>query len=230
MSTTTETTRTDNEDALWQAINACPLATASELAATAGIGGSTARKILARWAADGSVTRHTDDTPRTTHRWAITTGTTSDTETPPAQTIPDTVTATTAPGTDAPTEAGPDPAEATGDTEPSTIEPVAQPPAAAPEPLAAPTDKSEPESEVVAQKPDRLAPGALQGMVEDFLLENPAEEFTPGQIGKALGDKSPGAVYNILKKFTDKGFTKQTCDQPRKYMLPQQEPDTATTP
>src|SRR5690349_8151039 len=49
--------RTAAEDKLWAALDAHPAATAAELATAAGIGRSTAAKILARWAASELVTR-----------------------------------------------------------------------------------------------------------------------------------------------------------------------------
>jgi hypothetical protein len=49
--------RTDTEDKLWEALHAAPNSTAADLSAAAKIGKSTAQKILAKWAADGSVTR-----------------------------------------------------------------------------------------------------------------------------------------------------------------------------
>ncbi|WP_280262052.1 hypothetical protein [Nocardia wallacei] len=92
--TSSETHRTDNEDALWQALNSQPMATTAELSAAAGIGTSSARKILARWTEDNTVTRHADD-PNSPHRWTVTT---TDTVTPP---VPETAAADTAPDTDA---------------------------------------------------------------------------------------------------------------------------------
>lgn len=49
--------RTDTEDRLWKALRANPNNTAADLATDAGIGRSTAAKVLARWANDCSVTR-----------------------------------------------------------------------------------------------------------------------------------------------------------------------------
>jgi hypothetical protein len=53
----TSTTRTIAEDKLWGALRANPGATTAELSISAGIGKSTAGKLLAAWAADGSVAR-----------------------------------------------------------------------------------------------------------------------------------------------------------------------------
>ncbi len=67
--------RTDAEDSLWVALYDQPNSTAAQLALAAGIGRSTAGKILAAWVKDGTVTR----TPgaaqggrRVADRWAIT--------------------------------------------------------------------------------------------------------------------------------------------------------------
>src|SRR6476661_2494250 len=51
------TARTETEDKLWEALRANPNSTAADLSTDAGIGRSTAAKILARWANEGSVTR-----------------------------------------------------------------------------------------------------------------------------------------------------------------------------
>src|SRR3954470_24495583 len=49
--------RTAAEDKLWAALSAHPATPAAELATAAGIGRSTAAKILARWATSNLVTR-----------------------------------------------------------------------------------------------------------------------------------------------------------------------------
>src|SRR5436309_2779364 len=67
--------RTDTEDKLWQALCTNPNSTAADLSADAGIGRSTAAKILARWANDGSITRSpriVDDGRRAADLWSIT--------------------------------------------------------------------------------------------------------------------------------------------------------------
>ena len=71
--------RTAAENKLWAALEAHPAATAAELATAAGIGRSTAAKILARWASRRLVTRtRTDRTTaaggppgRVAERWSI---------------------------------------------------------------------------------------------------------------------------------------------------------------
>lgn len=133
--------RTDTEDALWAALHAHPNSTSTELSTAVKIGKSTAQKILARWAGDGSITRTAgiaEGGRRAADRWAITpdaVDTPADTEqdgddpvddsatagTP--QTAPDTPEATdTAPAD----EADPEPIDsaptaiAAADTEPDT--------------------------------------------------------------------------------------------------------------
>src|SRR5436305_6244493 len=67
--------RTAAEDKLWAALHAHPAATTGDLAAHAGIGRSTAGKILAGWASEGSVTRTSDPGPggrRAADIWRIT--------------------------------------------------------------------------------------------------------------------------------------------------------------
>ncbi|NUT91994.1 MAG: hypothetical protein HOY78_08170 [Saccharothrix sp.] len=66
--------RTEAEDKLWQAMQDKPNATATELSAAAGIGKSTAPKILTRWLEAGLVTRMSgiaDGGRRAADRWSI---------------------------------------------------------------------------------------------------------------------------------------------------------------
>ncbi|WP_280370745.1 hypothetical protein [Nocardia wallacei] len=224
MSTTTENTRSATEDALWTALTTVgdtptPAAT---LADQAGIGASTARKILARWACDGTVTRHNDDdNPRSAVQWTL------------ATTAPDT--AGTAPtGTATPADTGPEntpaapepatPQPSSADTETPTGDTPDQPEGTDgdPEPAATPdtTDDAPtgPAAGDAPAKPDKLPPGALRGMVEDYLRDHPSEEFTPHQIGKALNHSS-GAVHNALVRLSDTGAAEKTSDAPKKFTL-----------
>ncbi|WP_156755865.1 MarR family transcriptional regulator [Actinokineospora pegani] len=68
-----------------------------------------------------------------------------------------------------------------------------------------------------AGKRDRLAPGALRGLVEDFLRDNTGE-FSPNTIGKAL-NRSSGAVHNALEKLVASGYATRTSDKPKKYAI-----------
>jgi predicted transcriptional regulator len=162
--------RTESEEKLWQALRDHSGSTATALSTVAGIGKSTAPKILTRWEKDGLVTRTAgiaDGGSRPADRWSITTG-------------------------DQPTDCQPT------DEQPTTIA----------EPVAASGRR---------EKSERLAPGALRGMVEDYLRDN-SGEFSPNAIGKAL-DRSSGAVHNALEKLAESGYAMRTSDKPKKYSL-----------
>ncbi|MDU0294155.1 helix-turn-helix domain-containing protein [Saccharothrix longispora] len=169
--------RTDTEEKLWQALLDNPGSTATALSVAAGIGKSTAQKILARWEKDDLVTRTAgvaDGGPRPADRWSITpTG-----EEPTSDEVTDDQ--PTDHRTDAETEA-----QASGETKP---------------------------------KSERLAPGALRGLIEDYLRENAGQDFSPNAIGKAL-NRSSGAVFNALEKLIESGYAVRTSDKPKKYSL-----------
>lgn len=79
--TTAPTGRTGAEDKLWAALHAYPATTSSDLAVHAGIGRSTAGKILAAWAGDGSVIRTSGPSQggrRGADLWTIASDTTGD--------------------------------------------------------------------------------------------------------------------------------------------------------
>ncbi len=82
------------------------------------------------------------------------------------------------------------------------------------QPTAAAESSSDSEQQ---EKQERLAPGALRGMVEDYLRNN-SGEFSPNAIGKAL-DRSSGAVHNALEKLVTSGYAARTSDKPKKYSL-----------
>lgn len=222
MSTTTnESVRTAVEDALWAVIGTNP-APASDLAVAAGISQSKTRKLLNQWATDGTVTRHTDDTnPRSAALWAL-----------PSE--PHDSSETDSSASRQPPE--PDSASETGDTDPNTATEPAPP---------APTVETETETDadtgaraeaVVGQElpPEqtdddqasevsKLAPGALRGLVEDHLRDHAGQEFSPHQIGKALGGRSSGAVYNALLRLVGTGVAQMTTERPKKFMRAQPE-------
>jgi biotin operon repressor len=153
--------RTETEEKLWQALRDNPGSTATALSTAAGIGKSTAPKILTRWEKDCLVARTAgiaDGGSRPADRWSITTD-------------------------DQPT-----------DDQPTDDQPGKQ-----------------------SEKSQRLAPGALRGMVEDYLRDN-SGEFSPNAIGKAL-DRSSGAVHNALEKLVESGYAVRTSDKPKKYSL-----------
>ena len=249
-------------DHLWAALHARPGGTAEELSADAGIGRSTAAKILARWVADGTAARVPTEGKRSASRFAIptpddaapadTTGGTATVEAdaqgaqqaPSPDSDPTTTTADTGSDTEADAdedehhddatdgdpsaEAGPPnlPSDADAaapkpvDGEPGTA--TTSEPAGAPAPPGdagrAGTPGAETSRAVVTTRSPRLAPGALHGMVEDYLRDHPDEEFGPTKIGHELG-RSTGAVGNALERLVTSGYAARTKDRPKRYAL-----------
>jgi predicted transcriptional regulator len=153
--------RTETEDKLWQALRDNPGSPAAALSTAAGIGKSTAPKILTRWEKEGLVARTAgtaDGGSRPADRWSITT-----------------------------------------DDQPTAVA------------------ESDGGSGQQQEKSERLAPGALRGMVEDYLRDN-SGEFSPNAIGKEL-NRSSGAVHNALEKLVTSGYAVRTSDKPKKYSL-----------
>ena len=206
------------EDKLWQALHTHPGSTAAVLADHAAIGRSTAGKILAAWATDGSATRISgiaDGGRRAADTWAVNTKkieepTVGHHQDDVADPEPDSVVplglvqaerilvdeepvAETMPRVKSTVEDG----SAGGADEPRAAEPVA-----------------EPESRPV--KAARLGKGALRGMVEDFLTDHPGEQFSPGAIGTAL-QRSSGAVANAVDKLVADGYVIKVQDAPKRY-------------
>ncbi|WP_280274053.1 MULTISPECIES: hypothetical protein [Nocardia] len=220
MSTTTESARTAVEDALWTVISADPKP-AAELATAAGISQSKTRKLLNMWAADGSISRHTDETnPHAAARWSIAPTTEPDTDTSGDGEAPD----------DAETQ------PRTPETDASHLDDSTPPPPNIDEIVDNATTSDEPATDTDTDTdtddagpaghtgegsphPDKLAPGALRGLVEDHLRDHPGQEFTPHQIGKALGGRSSGAVHNALVRLTDSGVAEMTTTRPKKFAL-----------
>lgn len=227
--------RTATEDKLWAALRARPDgATCAELATTAGIGRSTAAKILARWADDGSAARasaaSTGGSGRAAERWTIPDVDPASPDDAPDPAASEAVAvdgiavadgATSQVVTDA----------ANGDTD-GGLEPAVPTPedlelvdtGVAPE---QPTDQAgrdpAPEGETPttgesAPQPRRLPAGGLRGMVEDYLRERPGDAFGPSQIGRALV-RSSGAVANALEELVESGCAVVVQDKPRRYSL-----------
>ncbi|WP_067462177.1 hypothetical protein [Nocardia amamiensis] len=195
--------RTDTDRALWAALGTHPGGTTAVLADAAGIGLSTARRLLSNWESAGAVRSDTDPaSPRAAKTWT-TAGSAAPEQvaTEPATQEPDPA-EPAAPEPVSIDPAGPEPAD------PAEEEAHADPvPDTAPEAAAAartggdPTDPAPvPADDAAAAELEsvvRLPAGALRGQVEDFLRDHPGEEFAPHQIGKAL-DRSSGAVHNAL--------------------------------
>lgn len=224
--TTAATTAcTETEHRLWEALHANPNSTAADLSTDAGIGRSTAAKILARWANKGSVSRTpgiTEGGRRAADLWSITdpevpSVTSKAAETEHADTDEN---ATTAPS-DTRTHV-----TETGETmtDGDSLDKVV---ADAGADTAAPTAEGKDTSEDGQQKMRRLPSGGLRGMVEDWLRDHPSEEFSPNAIGKALG-RSSGAVANALDKLVAAGYAAQTQDKPKRFTAIKTAPDPAT--
>jgi hypothetical protein len=204
--------RTAAEDKLWAALHAHPASTTSDVAVHAGIGRSTAGKILAAWATEGSVTRTSGPAQagrRAADTWTIT-DTTQDHVIEPTITDQwDREITGAAPDTDADT---------TGDTGAEEIK--ASDPDTAQQPTTSTTptdaDATAPDDKVVPGRTARLGKGALRGMVEDYLTEHLGEQFSPSAIGKALRHSS-GAVANALEKLVADGYAIQTQDKPKRF-------------
>ncbi|KIA60834.1 hypothetical protein [Nocardia vulneris] len=198
--------------------------TAPELADIAGISASTARKILARWSAEGRVKRFPRSDPRSAARWVPFPASTEEPVTHPGPgptgsdtpvDEPDSASTESIepPQTSDPApESGPAVDDDSADSQPGTDEPEATPA----DPASGTTD-ADADSDA-ADKPNKLAPGALRGQVEDHLREHPVDEFTPHQIGKEL-HRSSGAVHNALMKLTANGVAAQTSTAPKKFRL-----------
>lgn len=193
--------RTETEDKLWATLHANPDSTVAELFGAAGIGKSTAAKILAKWADDGSVTRIggiAEGGGRAADRWTIT-------EHDSAR----------------PTDVEPMPVVHT-DTPPMAAVPIDAVPTDV-EPADADTASEPADGDTLSDdggsgKSRRLAPGALRGLVEDYLNDHPGKEFSPNAIGKAL-KRSSGAVNNALEKLVGDGYAVRTKDAPKRFAI-----------
>ena len=210
------TPRTDTEAALARALDAQAECTTTELALAAGIGKSTAAKALARWEAEGAVTRFrpADGKPgpaRWTHNGEVIPLNDND-------------------GTDPDNEAAGDRvAEATQDVEAEPRLSVVPDPSTSPS--SEPDDTSNKgtddrtaivPSDSMPSKQPRLAPGGLRGLVEDYLHEHRGDSFSPNQIGKAL-NRSSGAVNNALEKLVADGYAVKAQDKPKRFAATSEE-------
>lgn len=224
------TGHTEAEDKLWQALRANPNSTSIDLASAARIGKSTAGKILAKWANEGSVTR-TPGIPESGRRaadlWAIANDHTSEARSEPtdaeATRTPETTTAEADPTNGESTDTTTADAEAATDTtEPTLVDPPRDDTTGQRGPNATPaTDNS------TRETTPRLAPGALRGMVEDYLRDRLGEQFSPNAIGRAL-NRSSGAVNNALEKLVAEGTAVKTQEAPKRFALAPAEQEAAT--
>lgn len=65
--------------------------------------------------------------------------------------------------------------------------------------------------------PVRLGAGALRQLVFEHVNTHPGQAFTPGEIGRALGGRSSGAVANACDKLTADGLVELACEKPRRF-------------
>ncbi|MFI6296653.1 hypothetical protein ACIBEJ_34045 [Nonomuraea sp. NPDC050790] len=64
-----------------------------------------------------------------------------------------------------------------------------------------------------------VRPGGLRDLVHKHLIEYPGKEFTPYEIGQALGGRSSGAVANALDRLVEFGEAVLTTERPRRFAL-----------
>ncbi|GAB2677209.1 hypothetical protein GCM10027271_42540 [Saccharopolyspora gloriosae] len=185
--------RTDAEGQLWTVLSAEPQTTAA-LAVAAGVGRSTAAKALPRWAQAGTVIR---DVVGSRSVWSR-----------PQHPAPE-----AAPDQDQDQESVSESGEVPRQPELAVV-----PEGATEEGAEAEPNSGQKEESALPVTQERLAPGALHGLVEDFLTEHPGVEFGPSKIGKELG-RSSGAVNNALEKMTEKGVVVKTCEAPKRFTL-----------
>jgi hypothetical protein len=230
-----------NDAVLRDALAATPGATVSALAFDAGMSVSTARTILNTMAAHGTATRTTDpDAPRPLYRWTLTDTTAPDPDPAPAPSAP--TGADSAPGgggtraaawarrtrTKTGTPPPPtDPAPASPDTEPTS--PASAVPATAPagatRTRAAAAGANTGDGAATTGPVEKLPAGALRGMVESHLRENPGQAFSPTALKHALELEhaprklSSGAINNALEKLTADKIAVRTSDAPKKWAL-----------
>ncbi|ATL65171.1 helix-turn-helix domain-containing protein [Nocardia terpenica] len=229
-------TATPTAEKLWAALQQGPGSTAKELAESAGIGGSTARKLLVALERTGSAYRLEGgaggSAQRPADRWYVlhtpaNANAAAAEEDPAAEaeagdevlSTPAEPTAPTVPAEEADTALEPaeadapaEPADtaAAGDTAPDT-EAAAEP---------EDSERAEPDTAEPVVKGKRLAPGALRAMVQEFLTDCAGREFGPTELGRNL-QHSVGAIHNALEKLVADGIVVKTCQAPKRYMIPQ---------
>jgi hypothetical protein len=196
---------TTAEDKVRQALPATCGATAAEIALAAGVGGSTARKILARLAEEGTAARQPGDTPRAADRWHAA-HTITDQE-PGQSTLQDNAVdcREDSAADDQPLDTHSPAADAESATGESTVD---APPA---------TTVAGHGGSASTTTVRRLRPGDLRGKVEDHLTRHAGMEFTPGEIARALGGRSAGAVANALATLASTGVARLSCERPKRY-------------
>ena len=199
--TTSNDTKPETADTkVRRALETHPGSTAAHLANVAGVGRSTASKLLSRWAAEGLVTRTTGKDQSVPVTWtlrdeqnddAVEVATDSENVAPMADQESETPTGTT------------DEREADLSTSPAAVRTTSEP-----------TTSEAPTADM--PKKERLPKGVLYELVKEFLQAHPGEEFGPAKIGTELV-RSSGAVNNALEKLVTNGLATKTCEAPKRF-------------
>jgi predicted transcriptional regulator len=177
-------------------LEANPCTTTANLAKTAGVGRSTASKLLSRWVREGLVIRTTGDDQSVPVTWTL-----HDEQNHDAVGVKEADDGTVTTTSNEPEAARDDvDEEAVPDLNPSTSNGQAIP--------EVPTTDT--------PKKERLAKGALYELVKEFLHVHPGEEFGPAKISTELG-RSSGAVNNALEKLVTSGLATKTCEAPKRF-------------
>jgi predicted transcriptional regulator len=185
-----------------RALEANPGATTAALASTAGVGRSTASKLLSRWAAEGLVNRTTGKDQSVPVTWTLRNHDQND-ETAEVETTGEAAAETVDQRSEDPTTEA-DARE--GDPSPVPGSDVGAACASAPSG----------DATADAPKKERLPKGALYDMVLGFLQAHPGEEFGPAKIGAELV-RSSGAVNNALEKLVINGLATKTREAPKRF-------------
>lgn len=247
------------EDKVRAALADNPGSTTAALVIAAGVGRSTAAKILARWGRDGTAIRITGDSPRNPDTWTMAPSDNTGTAPEAADTPTDTTATSNATDTED-TAPVAEPATTSGtEGKHSTDEETTDNGAAASDEIGAGADATSapPESEPFAPAPcdtddeadprgdvppadaeftdaapgdkNRLPKGGLRALVEEYLAEHPNESFGPAKIGTDLG-RSGGAVNNALEKLVADGYALKTCEAPKRFAINPDKTDVPTAP
>ncbi|WP_439381553.1 hypothetical protein [Amycolatopsis lexingtonensis] len=177
-----------------------PGATAATLASAAGVGRSTATKILSRWAADGLVARTAGKDQSVPVTWTL-----SDEQNDDAAEVALTTDDLTTGDQEAEAPVGDvDEQDAVSSSVPDRE--VSSVPGQAMSGVPTPE----------APKKERLPKGGLYALVKEFLQAHPGDEFGPAKIGTELG-RSSGAVNNALERLVINGLAAKTCEAPKRF-------------
>ncbi|MGH2903265.1 MAG: helix-turn-helix domain-containing protein [Solirubrobacteraceae bacterium] len=184
-------TKTPNpKQAILEVLKAAPQATVAQIAVSAGVGRSTAGKMLAQLESDGEVRRTEggrDGNRRKPDLWSLAgeQAAANDTDTKPATS-----------------------AAASGDK--SDKQPTPGKPS---------SGKDEPTASTSEPEGGKLKPNQLNPLVLGYLTDNAKDgPHSPTEIAKAL-QRSSGAVGNSLERLTNDKKVERVVDKPRRYAI-----------